>query len=220
MKRIGRTFLKLFFYLSYPILIVALIVSLVLLVVKTQELNKVNDTFIQASTELNEENQSKQITIEDLKQEFTNLNDEVAALRSENADLKDSLSQLQLEGYGTISGKIFPVVTTSGTGFSQYQRVCAQSVDNTNIQTCRTVSAIQPTYTLSLPVGTYNVYAELHPQPAPDSPLSGTKTYYTQYVKCVQETNEGCDATKQNTPVVLEIGAGDTINNVDPIDWR
>lgn len=221
MKKALGTLFKIFFYLSYPILIIALIVSVTLLVLKVRELDQVNNTFVEATSELNAENEDKQITIEDLKSEFTNLTNQVATLRAENTELKSSLESMQLEGYGTVNGKIFPVVTPNGSSFSQYQKVCAELVSNPNIQTCRTVSALQQNFSLSLPVGNYKVFAEIFPAPADDSPLAGKKTYYTEYIKCAQEKSaEECNQNKLTKAVVVEVKSGATLNNIDPIDWR
>lgn len=221
MKRAVKFILKLIFYVTYPILIIALIIVSTILVVKMRELDSLNHTFSQATSELNEENTNKEITIEDLKKEFNNLSSEVLKLRSENAELKQVAEKSQAEGFGAISGRVFPVINSDGSGFSQYQKVCAELISNKNITTCRTVTAVQQSYSMSLPAGSYNVYAELYPKPDKSSPLANVKAYYSEYIKCTQ-AGEGtiCDDKKLTAPVAVEVITAVTKTDVDPIDWR
>lgn len=220
MKQLLRKIGKFLLYVTYPILIVALIIVGTLLVLKAREVDSLNNTFAEATRELNDENQDRQLTIDNLKSQFQELTTKVASLNIENAALKSTVQQMQKDGYGTVTGKIFPVVTTAGSSFSQYQRVCAELISNKNIQTCRTVSAIQQTYSLTLPVGAYHVYAEVYPQPAAGQTLAGLKAYYTEYIKCAQggET-ANCDAQKRDA-IAVEVKAGATTGNIDPIDWK
>lgn len=212
---------KIFAYSVIFILAIALIASLVLLFLRTRELNGLKDTFAQATDQLNQANESKQITIADLKQEFDNLNKENSDLKLENTALKDQVSSLQQTGYGDINGKILPFVTNGVSDFSQFQLVCAESTANSNLQYCRTVSAIDQTFVLSVPAGSYKVYAQLFPTPAAGSALAGTKGYYTEYIKCVRESGSSkCDANKLKKPVNLTVKAGDSLKGIDPIDWQ
>lgn len=215
MKKLIRGCLRAVFFISYPILIILLIVCATVLFIKVRELNAVNNTFNEATSQLNQDNQNKQFTIEDLKQEFNKLNEQVATLTAEN----DKLKKAQTEGTSTISGKIFPVVS-AGVGFSQYQRVCAESTKNTSLQFCVTVSGLDQSFTLNVPAGAYQVYAELFPKPA-DQELADLKAYYTEYIKCVAEKSAAdCDQTKLTNPVSVEVAAGATISNINPIDWK
>jgi FtsZ-binding cell division protein ZapB len=218
MKNILGRIGKLFIFFTYPILIVALIICITLLVIKVRELDNLNATFAEATKELNSENQDRQLTIEELKNQYTELTSQVAKLNAENTALKQTIERMQVEGSGSVTGRISTVLTADGKGISQYQRVCAELVSNTNIQVCRTVPALQQNYTLNLPVGNYRVYAEVFP-----TPTTGTniKAYYTEYARCLQGDNQtSCNADRQKAPVVVEIKAGTTVNNIDPIDWR
>jgi cell division protein FtsL len=221
MKSIFRAIGKFLFYMTYPLILIALVVSLVFNYMQLQEINKINETFKQAQTQLNAENQDKTVTIDDLRQEFTNLNDRIKALDSENARLKQEVALLQDKGQGAVSGKIFPVVANSQQGFSQYQQVCASLASNSKIQYCRTVSALEQNYSLSLPAGEYQVYAQLFPQPNADSSLFGAKAYYSEYVACVQSKDASrCDEKRLTAPRAVTVKVGETTLNVDPIDWR
>ena len=221
MKKLLRKLGKLFLIVSYPVLVIALIAALVLFFMRTRELNDLNNTFSQAQTELNKDNTTKQLTITDLTTQFQDLTKQVSDLRSENASLKDSLEKMQINGYGTISGKILPFVSGSSTDFSQYQMVCAESTTNTSVQLCRTVSAVEQTYTLSVPVGTYHISAVIFPTPKADSPLTGLKAYFTAYVKCIHEqTPDKCNQATQTKPVDVTVKAGDSVINADPIAWQ
>lgn len=190
----------------------------ILLVLKSREVDSLNATFQQATAEINEQNQNRGVTIESLKQQFNELNSEVTRLKNENAQLKQSLDRMQVEGSGAISGKLVPVITADNNGISQYQRVCAESISNPNIQVCRTVAALQQGYALTLPVGTYKVYAEIYPQVEVNKNL---RAYYSEFANCLQGADTSkCDSVKQNKPVQIEIKAGVTVGNIDPIDWR
>lgn len=221
MQKFIRAVAKFFFYMTYPIILIALIVSLVFNYIQQQEIAKVNDTFIQARDELNADNQDKQVTIEDLRQEFNNLNARIETLQQENAKLQADLSNFKEKGLATITGKIFAVVTSSKQGFSQYQMVCAELISNNKTQYCVTVSALDQTFALNLPAGEYKVYAQLFPQPEATSDLYGVKAYYTDYVKCVQEKDSNqCNAPKLSAPVVVSAKSGAVVSKVDVIDWR
>lgn len=218
MKKLFGRFFRLFLYITYPVIVVGLIVAVVFAVVQTRELDSLNATFREATADINEENENKGVTIENLRQQFNDLNSEVTKLKAENTQLKASLDRMQLEGNGTITGKLVPVITGSTTGISQYQRICAESTTNSNIQVCRTVATIQQGYSLSLPVGTYKVYAEVYPATEETAKL---KAYYTEFANCLQGSDTSkCSAAEQNKPVNIEVKAGNTLGNVDPIDWR
>lgn len=214
--RAAKTLLILFIF----VLVAGLVGALVLLFLRTRELNSLKDSFTQATQQLNADNEDKQIRIEDLKTGFEELTSEVSALKEENTSLKQQVSELQSKGFGEIRGRIIPFVTTGVSDFSQYQRVCAELVTNKNSQYCRTVSALDQGFSFSVPAGKYNIYAELFPAAAPSSPFAGLKAYYSEYIKCVKEQGiEKCDANAK-TPVVIEVKAGSRTDNIDPIDWR
>lgn len=61
-------------------------------------------------------------------------------------------------------------------------------------------------YRLEVPAGIYLVYAQL--------PSQSQKAYYSEFVTC------GLSAEcPSHEPIPVEVGAGETVNNVDPHDW-
>lgn len=206
-----RLILKWFIYVTYTLMLIGVVILAGLFVWRTIEYNKLNDSFNAARNQLNSESQNQQITIDDLKAEFERLTKKVQDLEKENTTLKGQLQTTQIEGYGRISGKIFPVISSSGSGFNQYQRVCAENVENKNIQFCTTVSALGQNYGLYLPQGKYNVYAELVTD-------TTKRAYYTGGVNCAQSGRSDCNVndTKQ-VEVIVE--AGKEVKNVDPVAW-
>lgn len=220
MSKLRSRIFKFFIYFTYPLIILGVIALGALLFLENRKYNQLQDTYNSARESLNKDNQSKQITIDDLKSEFQELSAKVTTLTKENESLKAELGNPSFEGQGTITGKIFPFITADNENFIQYQRVCAESVTNTSIQICRTVSTIQQSYSLIVPQGTYQVYAELFPAPKPNSPYAGKKAYYTEFIACVQqEAEDKCDA-KKNSAVKVEVKTGQTISNIDPISWN
>jgi hypothetical protein len=209
-------------YITYPLVIFGLVVLGTLLYVENRKYNELSATFDQARESLNKANTDKQITIEDLSAEFKSQTDTIANLRRENEDLKTQVSKLQQEGVATISGRILPFISSNNTNFAQFQRVCAESTANANVQYCRTVSAIQQTFDLYVEPGNYHVYAEIFPQPKDtNASLFGVKTYFTEYVKCVQDKNASeCSQDKLTKPVIVAAPAGSINQNINPIDWR
>lgn len=214
---LGKAF-RVFIYATYPLLVIAIVALVVLLVIRSRELDSLNATFQQATTELNQETQNRELTIENLKQEFNLLNSQVATLRAENNQLRQGLERMQIDGYGAITGKLVPVITGGSDGLSQYQQVCAESVQNPNVKVCRTIAAIQQGYVLNVPVGVYRVYSEIYPNTETTTKL---RAYFTEFAQCVQTGDAArCKSSEQNKPVSIEVKAGSTINNVDPVDWR
>jgi hypothetical protein len=193
-----------------------------LLFLENRKVNTLNQTFEDARVSLNKENVDQQITIQDLTEEFQAQSAKIAELTQQNETLRNQLAKLEEDGLATISGKILPFITTGSSNFTQFQRVCAEAVTNKNVQYCRTVSAVQQTYDLYVEPGTYNVYAEIFPQPQnPESPVYGVKTYFTEYVQCVaQKATSECNQQKLTKPVVVTITSGQNLENINPIDWR
>lgn len=211
---------KLIRFIGLILLVVVAIASTVAFVVTRLELNKLNQTYADATSELNKDNENKQVRIEDLRTGFTQLTAEVSKLKTENESLKAELNKMQTVGFGEISGKIIPFVTTGVGDFSQYQRVCAEQKQDRNSQYCRSVSALDQEFSFSLPAGEYYVYAELFPQPAADSPLYQTKAYYTTYVQCVLTKSTTECQTAESKPLEIKVTAGDRLKDINPIDWR
>ncbi len=218
MSKIRTRLVRILVYVTYPLIIFGLIVTGTLLFIENRKYNQLNDSFVAAQNSLNKANQDKQITIDDLSEEFQSQSDTIADLRSENDLLKRQLGDLEGTGDGQISGKIYPFVTEE-TGFIQYQLVCAASITNVNLIYCASVSTLSQSYELNVPTGTYQVYATLYPTPQNDT-LADKRAYYTEYISCVQTKSESeCDS-KKNAPVQVKVEAGQAIKDVDPISWQ
>lgn len=199
---------RVFIYLTYPILIVLLIASAVLFVYKNNQYHTTYDSRAELQTKY-----------DDQAAHIANIDGQLADLQASNDQLQQYIDSLQQTGIGTISGKIFPFVTADSKDFTQYQRVCAVSEANVNEQFCRTVAAIDQTYTMTLPEGSYQVYAEVFP--VPTNAFAGYKAYYTEYVKCTQTKKPAeCDIKTLTKPVSISVKAGNDTPNVDPVDWQ
>jgi hypothetical protein len=102
--------------------------------------------------------------------------------------------------------------------FIPAQRVCAQSVTDTTerycIDTTESSGNTSPTFRITVPPGTYHVYASLKDASAIGSDLGEYKAYYTAYVTCGLEY-----ACKDHTKLDVSVAAGQTITNIRPHDW-
>lgn len=134
--------------------------------------------------------------------------DQIESLTKQN----ERLMSISRENTGVIRGEVAQIITESGS-LGDYQIVCAQSTTNSSELYCVSIPSVKKAYSLIVPVGTYIVFAT-----PLDSSTLGTKNkaYYSEFVKCLQSSNE-CDS-KKNTPVNLKIEEGSSIENVDPVD--
>jgi ABC-type multidrug transport system fused ATPase/permease subunit len=222
MSSLRSRIFKLFIFLTYPLLVFVIVALATLLFLENRKVNVLNQTFEDARSSLNKENVDQQITINDLTQEFQAQSAKIAELNQQNDNLRNQVAKLEQNGLATISGRILPFVTSGSNNFTQFQRVCVESVSNTNVQFCRTVSPVEQNFDLYVSPGTYYVYAEVFPQPQnQESPVYGVKTYYTEYVKCVAEkSTSDCNQQKLTKPVAVVITSGQNLENINPIDWR
>ncbi len=215
--RIGRALM----YFTFSVVVIGLVVSIGYIVYQQRKLDELNQVFESTQSRLNEENENKEVTIEDLQGEFTRLQNEVERLQQENTELQANVQKLQVEGLGTVTGQIFPLVSSSSQGISQYQRICARTISNPNKMYCTTASTLDQDYTLKLPADSYQVYSELFPQPGANSDLFQAQAFYSELIKCAQEKEaSACDEAKLKKPVEVVVKAGEVISNVNPIDWR
>ena len=113
---------------------------------------------------------------------------------------------------GTIQGS-----TSYPSEFNPAQQVCAQLVGSSRTPTCASVpeqnGMVVPTFSLTVPAGTYHVYAQLT-NPADMGLESSGKAYWSAFVKC------GLAATcKDHTPLDVVVGDGQTVSGINPQDW-
>lgn len=218
-KNFFKRLLKVGFYLTYIILIVAVIVLGILSFTKTRELDSVNRLYTDAQGNLNKSDDEKTLTIENLQTSYQELNDEVNRLKSENSELKSVVEKKKAEGYGEINGKVFPFIV-GDSSFSQYQYVCAENSQNKSLQHCVTVSAIDQNFKIILPAGKYTVSARILAKDS-TNPIATHKAIYSEYVKCVDEKSAAeCNTAELSTkPVVIEVKDGSILNEINPVDW-
>jgi hypothetical protein len=102
--------------------------------------------------------------------------------------------------------------------FVPAQRVCAQSVTNPGEEYCVNVpeatGSATPTFQITVPPGTYYLYASLKDASAIGSDLAGYKAYYTTYVTCGLRYE-----CKDHTKLSVDITAGQTVTDIRPHDW-
>jgi len=152
--------------------------------------------------------QQDQLTQDKLQTEITQLNQQLVEVQATPEPLVHytpaPLIIASPSPQGTIQGQLsFP------SEFLPKQRICAVDV-NTTTELC-TETYEGNTYTLSVPAGTYHVYAMV--LPTPDTPSIG-KAYYSEFVTC------GLLATcPSHEPINVTVEAGETTTNVNPGDW-
>lgn len=216
MKKYLRGCLKLVFVISYPILIIGTIAFAALFLFRNNELDQIKNQFNIAQDNINKGKEENQITIENLQDSFDSLNKEITQLKSENAALKEEADAVKAQGYGQIRGSTVPLIV-GNSSFSQYQLVCAENVLNKNLQYCKTVPAIEKDFALLVPAGTYQLFAKVVTS---DTQFSDYKAYYTEYIQCVREKrSENCNTSLSSKNIQVVIKAGETISNIDPVDW-
>lgn len=219
MKRVFQLLRKVLLVFLYLFFVVASVVLAVLLYLKITELNTINSAYAETALLLNQSEEESQVTIDNLQNSFRELNSEVSRLNTENANLKNELDRQLKNGYGTIRGKILPLLVGSST-FSQYQLVCAESVLNASLKYCVTASAYDSTFTLVLPSGAYNVSANI--VSSGTNINSDYKGVYSEFVKCVKENGEsGCNKSALSGKILtVQVDSGKTVSNIDPTDWN
>lgn len=219
MKRFLRVLRRALFIFLYLFFVVTSVVLAIMLFNKTNELNNINSAYSETANLLNQNEEESQVTIDNLQNSFRELNAEVNRLKIENVGLKNELDRQLKNGYGTIRGEIFPLLVGTSS-FSQYQLVCAENTENSNLKYCVTASAFDSSYVLVIPSGTYIVSANI----VADGTNLNTmyKGLYTEFVKCVKENGEnGCNKnTLTGKVLTVRVDSGKTVSNVDPTDWN
>jgi hypothetical protein len=102
-------------------------------------------------------------------------------------------------------------------GTAPAQTVCAVSVsDSANTHCIDHPAGNSLGYTLSVPAGTYYVYASLK---APQGDFTTSyKAYYNEYVTCFNST-QGCAPGLHNKYVPVTIASGGSVSGINPTDW-
>lgn len=127
---------------------------------------------------------------------------------------------------GLIESKVSAQRTGTITGALSYPTdaglpkmiVCAEAVDAGSIHcTDRRIPhrrSGKMTYKLTVPAGTYYVFATLVNGEEPADDVRGYKAYYSEFVTCGLSVN--CPS---HTPIKVTLRAGQTVARIDPGDW-
>lgn len=144
--------------------------------------------------------QQDQLAQEKLQSEIAQLNQQLVDVQ---ATPEAPMEYTQIPP-GTIEGKLsFPSEVLPA------QRICAVDI-TTNEELC-TETYEGSSYSLSVPAGTYNVYATVIENP--DTP-STSKAYYSEFVTC------GLLAScPSHEPIEVVVNSGEVTSDVDTGDW-
>ncbi|MEP7103807.1 MAG: hypothetical protein ABI721_03800 [Candidatus Dojkabacteria bacterium] len=182
---------------------------------KNRDLNDIYSQYNQATDNLNKSDQENKITINNLQDSYKELNQKIDDLTKENNDLK---SKVNVQGFGIVKGTILPFIVGDAT-LGQYQLVCASNISNANIQNCVSVSSLEPKFMMALPEGSYNFTARIQTADA-KSTMANYRATYSEYIQCVSKNGlSKCDKSKLTKAVQVDVKAGQTLENVNPIDW-
>ena len=109
---------------------------------------------------------------------------------------------------GTIKGQ----ASYPSEGLPSDEEICAQDISNTSTAPiCVNVGKTQTiNYELTVPVGTYYVYAQLSSAP-------NYKAYYNEYSKCGNSVD--CPEAGHKQYIKVNVAANVIVENVDPGDW-
>jgi hypothetical protein len=126
---------------------------------------------------------------------------------------------------GTLEGTvIFPSDTLPA------QRICAEAID-TDPQAsptpiiCTETAEGEEEFTLAVPAGTYEVFAQRCQQSYEDRQFCSDgyvdeRAYYNEYVACGITYECSLEISQQtNFPIPVQVESGQTIPNISPHDW-
>lgn len=102
-----------------------------------------------------------------------------------------------------VSGTIVGPVSYPSEGIPAEMQVCAETLQFQKVVCVPTENA---SYKLTVPPGTYFVYAHLPSQPS--------KAYYSEFVTC--GLNASCPSHK---PIEVPVMAGESVEDIHPGDW-
>ncbi|HEY0083460.1 MAG TPA: hypothetical protein VGB61_11755 [Pyrinomonadaceae bacterium] len=96
--------------------------------------------------------------------------------------------------------------------------VCAEPVNSKSIH-CTNKRVVnrrsgKATYKLTVPAGTYHVFATVVNGEDSGEGFRGYKAYYSEFVKCGLSVD--CPS---HEPIKVTLRAGQTLANIDPADW-
>jgi len=213
--------IKFFKYLKfsfYILLLAIIVVSIGFNFYQYNEVSRLNQIYSITQANLNQNVVDKEFTIQNLQESFDKLNKEVESLRVENIELNSDLKNLKSLRFGTLSGSVVGFIGENGIQ-NQSQLVCAQSIKNIMISYCTTTSTIGKNYLISLPAGSYYVFAKLFDG---QNTIGEKQGWFTEYVQCYKKNNSESKCERNEVskkPYPIEIKPGEVIENIDPVDW-
>lgn len=158
--------------------------------------------------------QSKVASLETQNKKLTAQNQQLKEKMPSNTKKTDTPSSTPTPTAAT------PVTTGTIKGMPSYpsenlppdEEVCAQDSKNaTSAPICVNVGQTQALeYTLTVPAGTYHVYAKTAKWP-------NYKAYYNEYSKCGNSVN--CPDAGHKQYIDVKVAAGAVVTGVDPGDW-
>lgn len=219
MKNILRFVGKVLFFVSYPLLIIALATSGYFLYQSHKEVKDAKAEYVSIYENNSVMSGDPKSTI---KEGFSDLGNRIDYLLNvikekdkDIASLTKEIESDKKQGYGELQGKVTQLVFADKESVNQYQRVCAESKSNANRQFCVAVSSIQGRYSLVLPEGEYYISAQIQGSEA------GGKAYFTEFVKCSQtDADAECAAKLSEEKVAVKVESGKVSSNIDPVDWK
>jgi gas vesicle protein len=212
-----KTLMKVFGLVFVLILIAGVIGLSAGYIIRTREVKRLKNLYKSAESNLNQDLEENQTTIENLEKSFQDMKSENEDLKKKVSDYEEELKKQEVEGFGKITGEILPFIV-GDENFNQYQIVCAENVNNNKVRFCLTVQASKKQFSLNVPKGSYYVFANID---TTNDSLKGYKAYYTEYIKCTEEKDPSeCNASDLTKPVEIKIEASKTVSDVDPIDWK
>jgi hypothetical protein len=220
-KKILKFTGKVLFYISYPLLIIGVIVLGVIYIQNRKENNDAIKEYRSTYEEYSDAEATRKTVrnaVRDLATLIESKQNEINEKEEEIGELQTKIEKGQQEGYGEITGAILPFVT-SQTKLNQYQMVCAETTVNTNKVYCLSVSAVQKQYSLVVPAGEYYVFAKIQGEPSTD-PLFSYRAYYTKYVECGSTGEANCADSLSQEKIVVKVEPNSKLENVDPVDWQ
>jgi len=217
MKNFLQKLSRVLFLVSYVVFFVLSATFITAFLVELKRYNDLSNTYtsdkdMQLKNASNDNNK-----VDNLKSNNNELNNQITALKDQNSSMQTKIDNFQKNGYGEIDGKISGQVILNDNNVSQYQNVCAENINNTNLQYCQNVSTINQNFILLVPAGTYRVYARILNKDKIVIPTYHAS--YTEYVKCIDEKAiDQCDIKLSKNIINISVKPGEKNININPVD--
>ncbi|MCP5397069.1 MAG: hypothetical protein H6918_10135 [Sphingomonadaceae bacterium] len=104
------------------------------------------------------------------------------------------------------TGIVTGALTYPGDYIPDDMQACAENLDTKEV-TCKPKTG-EASYSLELPAGRYHIWSQT-------ADFANYKAYYNPLAKC----GLGPECPTDSTPLEVEVKAGETLSDIDPIDW-